>query len=221
MLFFGGNIVVSIIKNFVLSLAVGAGIVGLAVSSAFAVTLNVDSFGKLLGATGVSVGGGNYNVTFIEDNCFNAYDGCDQVSKFTFQTLADARLASQALLDQVLLDTPLGSFDSQTDKVPGLDATYGYNLIVTPFALHIAGFDVEVAYAINYPSGAEFEDRISPYLTITSYDIDSDSDTFAYAKWTEVSISAVPLPTALPLYGAGLAFMGFIGWRRSRKAARI
>lgn len=31
-------------------------------------------------------------------------------------------------------------------------------------------------------------------------------------------VSAVPLPAALPLYGAGLAVMGFVGWRRKRKA---
>jgi len=30
-------------------------------------------------------------------------------------------------------------------------------------------------------------------------------------------ISVVPLPAALPLYGAGLAVMGFIGWRRKRR----
>jgi hypothetical protein len=30
--------------------------------------------------------------------------------------------------------------------------------------------------------------------------------------------SVVPLPAALPLYGTGLAIIGFIGWRRSRKA---
>lgn len=32
------------------------------------------------------------------------------------------------------------------------------------------------------------------------------------------TISAVPLPATLPLYGAGLAIIGFIGWKR-RKAA--
>lgn len=35
----------------------------------------------------------------------------------------------------------------------------------------------------------------------------------------ETQISAVPLPAALPLYGAGLAVMGFIGWRKRQKAA--
>ncbi len=34
----------------------------------------------------------------------------------------------------------------------------------------------------------------------------------------ETQISAVPLPAAFPLYGAGLAVMGFIGWRKHRKA---
>ncbi|OUR78468.1 hypothetical protein A9Q83_07500 [Alphaproteobacteria bacterium 46_93_T64] len=33
----------------------------------------------------------------------------------------------------------------------------------------------------------------------------------------ESSISAVPLPAALPLYGVGLAVMSFIGWRKKRK----
>jgi len=28
----------------------------------------------------------------------------------------------------------------------------------------------------------------------------------------------IPLPAALPLYGTGLAVMGFIGWRKKRKA---
>ncbi len=32
-------------------------------------------------------------------------------------------------------------------------------------------------------------------------------------------IGVVPLPAALPLYGTGLALMGFVGWRRKRKAA--
>lgn len=33
-----------------------------------------------------------------------------------------------------------------------------------------------------------------------------------------ISPSVVPLPAALPLYGAGVAVLGFIGWRRKRKA---
>ncbi|MEP3246137.1 MAG: hypothetical protein ABJN40_04980 [Sneathiella sp.] len=33
---------------------------------------------------------------------------------------------------------------------------------------------------------------------------------------SSTNISAVPLPAALPLYGAGIALMGFIGWRKRR-----
>lgn len=32
-----------------------------------------------------------------------------------------------------------------------------------------------------------------------------------------ISVSAVPLPAAFPLYGAGVALLGFLGWNRKRK----
>lgn len=35
----------------------------------------------------------------------------------------------------------------------------------------------------------------------------------------EASVSAVPIPAALPLLAAGLSAMGFMGWRRKRRAA--
>ncbi|WP_169569347.1 hypothetical protein [Sneathiella limimaris] len=34
----------------------------------------------------------------------------------------------------------------------------------------------------------------------------------------EIEVSAVPLPAALPLYGAGMAILGFLGWRKKRNA---
>lgn len=34
-----------------------------------------------------------------------------------------------------------------------------------------------------------------------------------------IAVNPVPLPAALPLFGAGLAGLGFVGWRRKRKAA--
>jgi hypothetical protein len=38
--------------------------------------------------------------------------------------------------------------------------------------------------------------------------------------FTSASISATPLPAALPLFAGGLSALGLIGWRRKRKAAR-
>ncbi len=80
-------------------------------SSAFAATLNVVG-GQLLGASGVDVGGTLYNVDFHDGTCIALFNGCDEVSDFTFQTEESALLASQALLDQVFLDGVAGSFDS-------------------------------------------------------------------------------------------------------------
>ena len=48
------------------------------------------------------------------------------------------------------------------------------------------------------------------------------SNAFEFSNITALpaeTTSVVPLPAALPLYGTGLAIMGFIGWRRKRKGA--
>ncbi len=46
----------------------------------------------------------------------------------------------------------------------------------------------------------------------------SSDDDFKLESLT-VSVSVVPLPAALPLYGAGIAVLGFIGYRRKKKQA--
>jgi hypothetical protein len=62
------------------------------------------------------------------------------------------------------------------------------------------------------------------------FTLDVETDVFVnfWAKGSEdtfggyvddVRLSAVPLPAALPLYGAGLAVMGLIGWRKRKAAA--
>ena len=76
----------------------------LAASTASAATLNVIG-GQLFGASGVIVDGSSYNVEFLDGTCIALYDGCNDVSDFTFQTEAAAVLASQALLDQVFVDS--------------------------------------------------------------------------------------------------------------------
>ncbi|PCI05301.1 MAG: hypothetical protein COB78_01435 [Hyphomicrobiales bacterium] len=35
----------------------------------------------------------------------------------------------------------------------------------------------------------------------------------------DFELAAVPIPAALPLFGTGLAIMGFIGWHRKRRQA--
>jgi len=40
----------------------------------------------------------------------------------------------------------------------------------------------------------------------------------AWVTTGDLLLTTVPVPAALPLFGTGLALMGFIGWRRKRKA---
>jgi hypothetical protein len=35
------------------------------------------------------------------------------------------------------------------------------------------------------------------------------------------NVAPIPLPAALPLFGTGLGILGFLGWRRRRKAQAV
>jgi hypothetical protein len=50
-------------------------------------------------------------------------------------------------------------------------------------------------------------------------DLSSDGVTIAVDNLRTEIISPVPIPAALPLFAAGLGAMGFMGWRRKRRAA--
>ncbi|MFK5977848.1 MAG: VPLPA-CTERM sorting domain-containing protein [Rhizobiaceae bacterium] len=43
------------------------------------------------------------------------------------------------------------------------------------------------------------------------------TDDFKIASITVSGVSAVPVPAALPLFGSGLAILGFMGWRRKKR----
>lgn len=57
-----------------------------------------------------------------------------------------------------------------------------------------------------------------PSNVLTSFSVDGldmgVSNIYSY-DWPQTSV--IPLPAALPLYGTGLAVIGFIGWRKKRK----
>jgi hypothetical protein len=99
--------------------------------AAQAATLNVVA-GELRGASGVDVGGTFYDVQFLDGTCIDLFNGCDALSDFTFNSLASATLASQALSDQVFLDGAEGNFDSQPSLTRGCEAVEVCYLL-TPF----------------------------------------------------------------------------------------
>jgi hypothetical protein len=113
-----------------------------------AATLILNTAGQLTGASGVNVDGAFYDVSFIEGNCTGVFGGCDQDSDFTFSTFDQARAASQSLLDQVLLDSALGQFDT----VPSLTLGCSTSLcnVTTAYDLVESNSTVPVMSASNY-----------------------------------------------------------------------
>jgi hypothetical protein len=189
-----------------------AAVLVLMASGAQAATLDVIG-GQLHGASGILVDGSLYDVQFLDGTCIDLFNGCDDVSDFTFQTQASAVLASQALLDQVFLDGVGGLFDSDPHLTNGCEPSVPYCLALTPFSfpmLNPSG-DVGTYVAVNGdnpPSAACAGFCRGP----RSFDLLFLS-THTYNVW---SATVVPEPSTAILLGLGLTGLAGKGRRRSR-----
>ena len=90
----------------------------------------------LMGATNIDVGGTYYDVSFIGGFCEQVFSICD-TSSFTFQSSADALLASDSLLEQVFnkslgLSGDYEQIDSAPEVINGSNAPTTV-FILTPF----------------------------------------------------------------------------------------
>lgn len=189
-------------------LRLGVSILWLAPVAAMAAPiLNVDGNGQLLGASGVDVGGVNYDVAFVEGDCFAVFDNCNE-DAFTFTTQADALAASAALLAQVFTDfavNGLADFDSQPSLTLGCTSTTLCGAL-TPYQI---GFGVRYANAAN-----SSDENLDELLTgATSFAFDRE-DT-VWTVWTETA-TPVPGPSTISLLALGLAGM-VCGRRRHRR----
>jgi hypothetical protein len=209
---------------------IGASVValGLSLTSSFAATLNVVG-GELVGASNVGVSGTLYDVAFVDGTCVAIFGGCDDTSDFAFNTQALAEAASEALITDVLLDGPLGNFDSDASLVAGVSAGFTFpTLIVTPFGLN-AGGSVEAFLARNLDSvdNSVFGDRTlleaNPQNPNQDFTIEQ---TRVWAVWSAVgvvdpvdpdSMAPVRLPAGGVLLLTGLAAAA--GLKRKKKAA--
>ncbi len=87
-----------------------------------------------------------------------------------------------------------------------------------PFSFTTSGGGGQIAENgyIQDPLAIAFSELVNNYSTIALFGDgagDHDFDDMA------IRISVVPLPAALPLYGAGVALLGFLGWRRRKAEA--
>lgn len=107
--------------------------------------------GQLVGATGVDVGGLLYDVSFVDGTCIAVLNGCDTMDDASFGTQAEAELASQALLDQVLIDAGSGAFDSTPALTNGCTDAQTCSILSVSY-VHVA-HHIAVGIAHNHAPG--------------------------------------------------------------------
>ena len=116
----------------------------------------------------------------------------------------------------------------------GADASLGK--ITTTFSSNVLGktvFEIEY-FQHTYAGFANSFDNVLPDLFLTLWGAEGTPtsgglfDTHTTTIGSDLrfalvldpnQITVVPVPAALPLFGTGLAIMGFVGWRRKRKTA--
>jgi len=106
--------------------------------------------------------------------------------------------------------------------VGGLSADLLQFSLGTTILTTLANANLPTASLINALFGNNGFDGNTNFIRYTS----SELARFSISSLNATSVSVVPLPAALPLYGTGLAIMGFIGlaimgfigWRRKQKS---
>jgi hypothetical protein len=142
--------------------------------------------GQLVGASDVNVGGGLYDVEFVDGKCLDLFNGCDSAADFTFNNGTDALLASQALLNEVLLDGSSGLFDAIPSLTMGCDDPSVCSLL-TPFAVDAVAVQLGCAQNGADPGIIDVATLCGSFGVGTSTE---GPPSFAFVRWTPTSARA-------------------------------
>jgi hypothetical protein len=177
--------------------------------------------GMLQGASGIAIGGKTYDVTFTDGSCMSLFGDCTSTS-FAFRSEATARLAAQALLDQVFV----GTYDARPYFINGCKYTEIGCSVYIPFAVAIDldpdnGDDV-VSVTTAFKGGVKGEGKVTTRTFYFQDDMSSSSSTYARFSLSAVSadpVAAVPEPAIWALMLTGFGLTGAAIRRRRRDAA--
>lgn len=190
-------------------------------ANSWAVMLNVAG-GQLMGASNINVNGSYFDVEFLDGTCAEVFGECIYGSNdnFTFKTGADAEFASQALMDQVFLDTAEGYFDTTPGLTNGIHDPFYRGLILTPWVVQ-SNDTIGVKVFRNYDNTTySFDDDIYLYyygVNLDTYEIyPHNSETVDQRVWAKWSVSAVSEPPSFLLFAISLAMLSF--YRRKVRA---
>ena len=119
--------------------------------------------------------------------------------------------------------------DGVTQQITGLVGAAGTIQWVgpstSPVSLQPGWYYDNIVYGSNAPSGVDLRgveySAIAPGGVTSLYDVWFQSGTYYenYTPLTSGSVSPVPLPPALPLFGAAIVGVGLLGWRKQRQAS--
>ncbi len=202
--------------------------VGLTFSASAAVlhveSLNGDLGGSLSPTDFGTLGPGSYSVVG-QASIYSkfkdlSYSGLKETDYFHFSLAKDTRLESfmfQELnvTDGMSLDTTIRYWGEPTNT------SYYWD------GLYVQNYEGQNLLTNNLPDIFIGEGMINDiYIGLETVLTELHTGTYEGTAYYSLSfdigspqISAVPLPAAAPLYGAGLAVLGFLGWRKRRKAA--
>ena len=180
----------------------------------------------LSGARNVPIGGGLYNVEFIDGSCIGLFNGCNELSDFQFQSESAARSAAQALDQYVFTDTNPHSalFDSAPSLTRGCTQTVSTNV----YAGDQIYCEIWIPYGFDFGSstsppfdifGASFWNSNNNSWDVERWNITANAPVdFSIAESSTYAVfTAVPEPSTLVIFAFGLAGLGVV--QRRRKAA--